>query len=47
MRVMDCYLFEGPKVLYRIALAILICYHKHATLGKLFLSLKDDWQKFL
>jgi len=34
LRIIDCYLYEGPKVLYRIALAILICYHKHSSLGK-------------
>ncbi|XP_074657980.1 GTPase-activating protein skywalker-like isoform X1 [Tubulanus polymorphus] len=29
VRIMDCYLFEGMKVFYRIALAILILYNKH------------------
>jgi len=32
LRVVDCYLYEGPKVLYRVVLAILICYHRHASL---------------
>ncbi|XP_064615353.1 GTPase-activating protein skywalker-like [Liolophura sinensis] len=31
VQVVDCYLFEGVKVLYRVALAILILYHKHTT----------------
>ena len=29
VRVMDCYFHEGIKVLYRVALAILILFHKH------------------
>ena len=29
VRVMDCFLMEGCKVLYRTALAILILYHRH------------------
>jgi hypothetical protein len=29
VRVMDCYFTEGIKVLYRVALAILILFHKH------------------
>ncbi|CRL00387.1 CLUMA_CG013655, isoform A [Clunio marinus] len=31
VRVMDCYFHEGIKVLYRVALAILILFHKHTT----------------
>lgn len=31
VRVMDCFFHEGMKVLYRIALAILILFHKHVT----------------
>lgn len=31
VRVMDCYFHEGIKVFYRIALAILILFNKHAT----------------
>lgn len=31
VRVMDCYFNEGIKVLYRVALAILILFHKHTT----------------
>lgn len=31
VRIIDCYLLEGPKVLYRVALAILLHYHKHVT----------------
>lgn len=31
VRVMDCYFHEGIKVFYRISLAILILFHKHAT----------------
>lgn len=30
IRVMDCFFHEGMKVFYRIALAILILYQKHA-----------------
>ncbi|KAI0229507.1 GTPase-activating protein skywalker [Lamellibrachia satsuma] len=29
VRIMDCFLMEGCKVLYRTALAILILYHRH------------------
>lgn len=29
VRVMDCFFHEGIKVLYRVALAILILFHKH------------------
>lgn len=31
VRVMDCFFHEGIKVLYRVSLAILILFHKHAT----------------
>lgn len=31
VRVMDCYFHEGIKVFYRISLAILILFNKHAT----------------
>ncbi|CAO1320291.1 unnamed protein product [Diamesa serratosioi] len=31
VRVMDCFFHEGIKVLYRVALAILILFHKHAS----------------
>lgn len=31
VRVMDCYFHEGIKVFYRIALAILILFNKHAV----------------
>jgi TBC1 domain family member 24 len=31
VRVMDCFFNEGIKVLYRVALAILILFHKHTT----------------
>ena len=33
IRVIDCYLSEGPKVLYRAALAILILFHKLRVKG--------------
>lgn len=28
---MDCYFHEGIKVLYRVALAVLILFHKHTS----------------
>ncbi|KAL5280881.1 TBC1D24 family protein [Megaselia abdita] len=31
VRIMDCYFHEGIKVLYRVALAILILFHKHTS----------------
>ncbi|XP_058450988.1 GTPase-activating protein skywalker isoform X5 [Malaya genurostris] len=31
VRVMDCFFHEGIKVFYRVSLAILILFHKHAT----------------
>lgn len=31
VRVMDCFFHEGIKVFYRVALAILILFHKHST----------------
>ncbi|CAH3857269.1 unnamed protein product [Pieris brassicae] len=31
VRVLDCYFHEGLKVFYRVALAILILFHKHST----------------
>ncbi|KOB73278.1 Uncharacterized protein OBRU01_10929 [Operophtera brumata] len=31
VRVLDCFFHEGIKVFYRVALAILILFHKHAT----------------
>ncbi|XP_055644993.1 GTPase-activating protein skywalker isoform X8 [Toxorhynchites rutilus septentrionalis] len=31
VRVMDCFFHEGIKVFYRVALAILILFHKHLT----------------
>lgn len=30
---MDCYFNEGIKVFYRVALAILILFHKHTSQG--------------
>ncbi|ESN92336.1 hypothetical protein HELRODRAFT_115966 [Helobdella robusta] len=29
VRVIDCYLYEGPKILYRVGLAILVNFHKN------------------
>ncbi|XP_037902983.1 GTPase-activating protein skywalker isoform X2 [Hermetia illucens] len=37
VRVMDCYFHEGIKVFYRVALAILILFHKHTTTNS------SDW----
>ncbi|XP_055613160.1 GTPase-activating protein skywalker-like isoform X5 [Uranotaenia lowii] len=37
VRVMDCFFHEGIKVLYRVSLAILILFHKHAT------ATNSDW----
>ncbi|KAM3962703.1 GTPase-activating protein skywalker isoform 2-T2 [Aphomia sociella] len=31
VRVLDCFFHEGVKVFYRVALAILILFHKHST----------------
>uniref|UniRef100_T1JNM3 TLDc domain-containing protein n=1 Tax=Strigamia maritima TaxID=126957 RepID=T1JNM3_STRMM len=33
VRVMDCFLFEGSKVLYRVAMAILMLFQKHSSKG--------------
>ncbi|XP_038107717.1 GTPase-activating protein skywalker isoform X6 [Culex quinquefasciatus] len=37
VRVMDCFFHEGIKVLYRVSLAVLILFHKHAT------ATNSDW----
>ncbi|XP_046461837.1 GTPase-activating protein skywalker-like isoform X1 [Daphnia pulex] len=31
VRVMDCFMFEGRKVMYRVWMAILILFHRHLT----------------
>ncbi|XP_063375964.1 GTPase-activating protein skywalker isoform X5 [Cydia fagiglandana] len=37
VRVLDCFFHEGIKVFYRVALAILILFHKHST------NQSSDW----
>ena len=37
VRVMDCFFHEGIKVFYRVALAILILFHKHSS------STNSEW----
>ncbi|XP_018910949.1 GTPase-activating protein skywalker isoform X2 [Bemisia tabaci] len=39
VRVMDCYLYEGVKVFYRVAMAILNLFYKHSS------SQNSDWMK--
>ncbi|XP_054281742.1 GTPase-activating protein skywalker isoform X3 [Macrosteles quadrilineatus] len=39
VRVMDCYLHEGIKVLYRVAMAIMQLFYKHSA------SPNSDWMK--
>ncbi len=34
VRVLDCYFVEGPKVLYRVALAVLNLFSKHSSSGE-------------
>ncbi|XP_064638457.1 GTPase-activating protein skywalker-like isoform X2 [Lineus longissimus] len=47
VRIMDCYLFEGVKVLYRVALAVLILFNKHAASFLMNLNLSSvDARKF-
>jgi hypothetical protein len=31
VRVMDCFMFEGRKVMFRVWMAILILFHRHLT----------------
>jgi len=40
VRVMDCYFHEGIKVFYRVALAILILFHKQSTSSS---SSNNEW----
>ncbi|XP_008556880.1 GTPase-activating protein skywalker isoform X1 [Microplitis demolitor] len=39
VRVMDCFLHEGSKVFYRIAMAILLLFYKHSS------SQSSDWMQ--
>lgn len=39
VRVLDCYLHEGIKVLYRVAMAILLLFHKFSS------SQNSDWMR--
>ncbi|KAL1124173.1 hypothetical protein AAG570_001943, partial [Ranatra chinensis] len=41
VRVMDCYLHEGVKVLYRVAMAILVLFQKHSS------NTNSNWYKEL